>query len=433
MVFIFFFFYFFENLYSIKAIQQAFKNVCLDKMLSDGYFDMSKYIFGRIRKEDMYARLTARKSKYAVLYKGAYPKQDNAYSLWIQKIGTDDSADEYASEELSYEDSVAIVNWVYRTIDNNQKRESFTQELFGFIKDLHGIQNDIKFAKGIAYNSAKVEIEFLSSLSQVNNFISSLRTSANPTLFYRGHSDPNYFLQPSIFRTQGLRKNENKLYNDLLIECPADFESCPTHFEKLVKMQHYGLPTRLLDITRNPLVALYFACERHHEGYGELILISAEHYEVKYPQSDTVSILSCLPAFSYSKKEEFYRLATDFSLSKSQFNKGIMRLIHEIQLEKPAFSPEICRDDLLRNFIVYAQKNNSRIIKQDGAFILCGLSDEASLLNGFRYKEHEKAKIVLIEKKKEILNQLEAFSINHATLFPEIECVAEYLKSKYLR
>ena len=110
-----------------------------------------------------------------------------------------------------------------------------------------------------------------------------------------------------------------------------------------------------------------------------------------------------------------------------------MRLIHEIQLEKPAFSPEICRDDLLRNFIVYAQKNNSRIIKQDGAFILCGLSDEASLLNGFRYKEHEKAKIVLIEKKKEILNQLEAFSINHATLFPEIECVAEYLKSKYLR
>ena len=114
-------------------------------MLSDGYFDMSKYIFGRIRKEDMYARLTARKSKYAVLYKGAYPKQDNAYSLWFQKIGLD----EYASEELSYEDSVAIVNWVYRTIDSIKKREEFTQELFSFIKDLHGIQNDIRFTKGI--------------------------------------------------------------------------------------------------------------------------------------------------------------------------------------------------------------------------------------------------------------------------------------------
>ena len=37
----FFYFYFFDDLYYIEDIQQAFKNICLDKMLSDGYFDMS--------------------------------------------------------------------------------------------------------------------------------------------------------------------------------------------------------------------------------------------------------------------------------------------------------------------------------------------------------------------------------------------------------
>ena len=45
-----FFFFFFDELYNVKTIQQAFKNICLDKMLSDGYFDMSSYIFGRIKK-----------------------------------------------------------------------------------------------------------------------------------------------------------------------------------------------------------------------------------------------------------------------------------------------------------------------------------------------------------------------------------------------
>lgn len=39
--------------------------------------------------------------------------------------------------------------------------------------------------------------------------------------------------------------------------------------------------------------------------------------------------------------------------------------------------------------------------------------------------------VIIIEKKKEILEQLESYSINRASLFPEIECVAEYLREKY--
>ena len=400
-------------------------------MLSDGYFDMSVYIYGRIRKEDMCARLSARKSIYAVLYKEAYPKKDNAYSAWAGHFGEQtDTSNNLINTELTYEDSVAIVNWVYRTMKNAEERTQFTLELFEHIKELYGIRNRIKFAQGVFYNSAKVDLHFFSSISSVSRFVASISNKGD-TLFFRGHADPNYTLRPSIMRSKKLQKNESKLYNDLLIECPDDLEKCHTHLEKLVKMQHYGLPTRLLDITRNLLVALYFACESHQDSFGELILISAKPQEIKYPQSDTVSILASLPAFSYDKQQGFRHLAEDPRMGNEAFNKGVARLIHEVRLEKPAFQSEINKGDLLTSYIVYALKNNNRIVKQDGAFILCGLSDDIGALESFRYKDKRKKVVVLVDKKKKILEELKAYSINRASLFPEIECVAEYLKGLY--
>ena len=434
-VVIFYFYFYFDDLYYIKDIQQAFKNVCLDKMLSDGYFDMSVYISGRIKKEDMYASLLAHHSRYAVLYRGAYPKQENAAAMWREKVGkqsNEEVSNEIAVDEITYEESCAIVNWVYRTLKNVQEREAFTEELFKQIKELHGIQNSIRFSRGVVYNEEKVELYFLSSVSEVNTFISSLEERTG-TLFFRGHSNANYILRPSIMRTPHLERNESKLYHELLIDCPADFEKCHTHLEKLVKMQHYGLPTRLLDITRNPLVALYFACESNFGIFGELVLISAENNDIKYPQSDVVSILASLPVFSYQKQQEFCRLASDPGETKLTFNMKVERLIHEVRLEKPAFQSDIVKNDVLNNYIVYALKNNSRIVKQDGAFILCGLSAKAGSLEKFRYQEHGKKIVVLIDDKKRILHQLDAFSINRATLFPEIECVAEHLKNKYVK
>lgn len=85
-------------------------------MLSDGYFDMSAYIFARLKKEDIYARLVASKSRYAVLYQGRFPNKNTASSVWRQKMGEGSYNDDtYRSRcELTYLESSAIVNWVYK-------------------------------------------------------------------------------------------------------------------------------------------------------------------------------------------------------------------------------------------------------------------------------------------------------------------------------
>lgn len=248
------FFFFFDELYHIPEIEQAFRTICLNKLLYDGYFDMSKYIFARVKKDEMLSKLLKENSKFSVLYKKSYPSKEMAQEFWFQNFSINYSNNE--SGQILYIEAEAIVNWVYRICKNSGERVEFTMQLFAREKSLHHIKNNIKYSGGVFYNSSKVEVHFIKNVSGLNYFLSGYKDK-NAALFFRGHSNSNYTLLPSIMRNKKLKENEVNLYNELIIECPEYFGNCHTHLEKLVTMQHYGLPTRLLDITRNPLVALF--------------------------------------------------------------------------------------------------------------------------------------------------------------------------------
>jgi hypothetical protein len=108
-------------------------------------------------------------------------------------------------------------------------------------------------------------------------------------IFYRGHANEKYKLEPSVYRKnhegKSYRDVEYQIYQDMLHRNPVAFTEDKTVFEKLVRMQHHGLPTRLLDLTQSPLVALFFACNKEEDKNGEVMLFSPLHSNIIYPQA----------------------------------------------------------------------------------------------------------------------------------------------------
>ena len=101
-------------------------------------------------------------------------------------------------------------------------------------------------------------------ISSVSEFIEKIvqrDKEAETETFYRGHANKDWELLPSIFRTPNGVEKEHLLFRDMVAHEPQSFSECKSALDYLVQMQHYGLPTRLLDMTTNPLVALYFACQ----------------------------------------------------------------------------------------------------------------------------------------------------------------------------
>ncbi len=250
--------------------------------------------------------------------------------------------------------------------------------------------------------------------------------------FYRGHEDVTFELTPSLLRKSAaggwkFMPNEDRLCKELLIAHYDEFEGDQYCFDQLVRMQHYGLPTRLLDISGNPLVALFFACYSDQgpiDGQGEVIIFRLPEDQVKYYDSDKVSCISNLSKLSYEQKSDI-----DLSLDQEEFNKEQVtgKLLHHIKSEKGFFEARIVPDDLGSIVCVKAKRTNTRIKSQSGAFLLFG---HEAILPESGQDGLEVSRITVMDKQR-ILDQLDALNINATTVYPSIQETAQHVKARY--
>ncbi|MEV8719140.1 FRG domain-containing protein, partial [Mesorhizobium ciceri] len=252
---------------------------------------------------------------------------------------------------------------------------------------------------------------------------------ATTETFFRGHSDAGYELTPSLLRKWDngdwqFMPSEDRLCKELLIAHYDEFQGDQYCFDRLVRMQHYGLPTRLLDISSNPLVALFFACSSRPEQLdieGEVIAFQVSSDRVKYYDSDTVSCLSNLSNLTYAQKNEI-----DLTLDREPFNQTEVasKLLHHIKSEKGFFEGRIVPDHLGSIICVKAKRTNTRIKSQAGAFLLFG--HEAALPDAGQ--DGIEIFRVTIQNKADILDQLDRININATTVYPSIDQTAVHLR-----
>ncbi|WP_079908696.1 FRG domain-containing protein [Paenibacillus sp. 32352] len=297
-------------------------------------------------------------------------------------------------------------------------------------------------AKLINYKGNNEKVELPKPLEKGNLMVTSVKSyieaifhlgnNKDNNTFYRGHSDKiEYKLVPSLFRKDksGNYKfldNENLMFNEMILSNSSDFSTDTSTLDKLVRMQHYSLPTRLLDITSNPLIALYFACSSIDKMSidGEVIVFNVNKSHIKYFDSDKASCISNLAKLSKRDKENIV-----FHSDIEEFNKQqvVGRLLHYIMEEKPFFQPRIIPTDLQDILCVKSKRSNSRINSQSGAFLLFGheaVMDEKGT-------EDIEVKRITIRNKKEILDELDVLNINDSTVFPYIENTARYIAAKF--
>ena len=148
-------------------------------------------------------------------------------------------------------------------------------------------------------------------------------------------------------------------------------------------------------------------------------------------------MLASLPLFIKDEQMQFYHSSFVKSSNVNDFNDKVERLVHEVRMERSGFKSEIRAEDI-RDVVVVCipARKNRRIDNQEGAFIVCGLLEEIyggkkyNTLSSLRLKlDNKKITICIIDKKAELLNELESLAINKAKIYPEIDDVADYIKT----
>jgi hypothetical protein len=239
------------------------------------------------------------------------------------------------------------------------------------------------------------------TITSIGELIEILKTdysSFSEDLWYRGQSNFDWKLSPGLMRlseapSEGTLLTRFKQSAGMLINASPKDE-----FDWLFLMQHYGVPTRLLDWTESPLAALYFAVDEEKD-FCDAALWALKPTELNKIANISTTERNFIPSFDDVELQN-YSVQT---LSSNPRNK-------------------------LAPIATIATRNSPRIQAQLGVFTIHHL-DNRPIEDFCNQQEITKYRIPA-DSKKIIRKELALLSFSKFTLFPELASIGEILKKR---
>lgn len=288
-----------------------------------------------------------------------------------------------------------------------------------------------------------VQVKCLSDYLRLLNeyrdqFAQTVRSSG---FVFRGMSNSAWKLLPGVFREYPEEMKSStvvgggysgRIYSDAELEILTHFkkEACgllphisqKDDFTWLQYAQHYGVPTRLLDFSDNPLVAMYFCCQSESETDGIVWIIN--HL-----------------TFNNWTQNEFFCHLMEPGFTREDLIESILR-----DLRGDTFEPDD-RPKKQRPVIFIPAYIDQRMSAQSSRFMLwgekqvpleemCTSDNEMVLTDGLRIDSFNDQRfwaklIVPSDCKHRIMKELDLLNINEKSIFPGLDGIGKYINNYY--
>lgn len=276
-----------------------------------------------------------------------------------------------------------------------------------------------------AFRGAQSVIDRLNELAKTGGYV------------FRGYGKQDELL-PNIIRKGNYVDIEDKLLKDFE-KYGSSYFHATTPIDFMSYAQHFGLPTRLLDFTHNPFIALSFALYSPKSNGRYNVPEDKEYYYIRY-----ASLADNLCAPSIPLREDIYnnKLTRTDSLAvracqcidsmTDLFGKNVMnRSIWALDGFKDSLDATVSKQDKIRNhaiLFVDPNQSNQRIIMQQGLFMFPYTLDKEEHLKIL----NDNSCYIMIHKnlRNELIQYLDTLGYNTFRLMPDLSSICEAVKRR---
>ena len=261
--------------------------------------------------------------------------------------------------------------------------------------------------------------ELIESVSQYLDMIMSPHHSETPDLrnkLYRGQSklasSEGYKLISGLGRlctAENYAEKEKEAHDTFRNQVVANIPFHPQNaWEVLALAQHHGVPTRFLDWSRNPLVALYFAVRNPRYDDKEVSAVYVLTRENR----------------TYDAIIRQHKLQKKDNMEKDRGRSKRITAIESEQIRVLSENYDLSPFDITEDVIFDPPHVSPRIRAQDGVLLAC--HNPIMEIPAESYVELK----IAPAKRKHIRRELEIYGVFDKQLFPDLDGLAKWLKFK---